>query len=332
MRKLIWIVGLALLAWCGWWWAASTGMQRGIDSWLSDRRAEGWQAEVSGIGGGGFPMTLRADLQDLAVADPETGVAIATDRLVFVAPAWWPGDMTVHLDDGPILFASPLGRSELTMTDGVMAMALRPGTALELESLGWTAGPWRVTDAAGVQAQAETLTLTKTQTETTTYTYVAEAKAFSPGEAARRGLRLPDGFPEAFDSLQVLATITYDVPWDRRALSERRPQPRRIDLALAEARWGDLSLNFAADLTVDTEGVPTGRFSVQAENWQTMLDIAQNTGVLPVSLRDQAERILAAMARASGNETTLDVDLTLRDGTVLLGFIPLAPAPRLVLR
>ncbi|WP_299691879.1 DUF2125 domain-containing protein [uncultured Tateyamaria sp.] len=332
MRRLIWIFALALLAWCGWWWAASTGLQRGVDQWLSERADEGWQAEVSGISGGGFPTQLRAGLNNLALADPETGLALRTRALALSAPAWWPGNVTVTLDDAPIALASPYGVSELTMTDGVMAMELRPGGALTLEALGWTAGPWQVTDAQGVQAQAQDLTLTMAQTDGPAYAFVASAREFSPGDATRRGLRLPDGFPDAFDSLQLRADVTFDRPWDRRALNERRPQPRQITLHLAEARWGDLSLNLAADLTVDANGTPEGTVSLQAENWQTMLDIAQSTGTLPSNLRGQAEGILGAMARASGNDTTLDVDLTLKGGAVLIGFIPIAPAPRLILR
>ncbi|MEL6618539.1 MAG: DUF2125 domain-containing protein [Pseudomonadota bacterium] len=332
MRKLAWIIGLAAVAWCAWWWAATTGMSRGVEGWLGARQAEGWQAEVSDLSSGGFPLHLRTDLHDLALADPAAGLAIQTDRLQIAAPAWWPGDATVTLADTPILLASPLGQSELTMQDGVMALNLHPGTALELEALGWTAGPWQVSDPAGVQAAATALTLTMTQTDGATYDLRADAPGFSPGDAARRAVRLPDGFPRAFDSLQATATVTFDTPWDRRALDQRRPQLRAIALHLAEAKWGDLSLNFAADLTVDASGIPDGTMSIQADNWRTMLDLAQASGLLPTQLRGQADNILQALAGASGNPDTLDVDLTVRGGAILLGFIPVASAPRLILR
>ena len=125
MRRLIWIVGLAALAWVGWWWAASTGLHRGLDGWLADRRAEGWQAEVSAMDGGGFPLSLRATMRDLALADPDTGIAVRTQALNVTAPAWWPGDVTLVLDDRPIRIASPYGQSELTMTGGVRNLGFR---------------------------------------------------------------------------------------------------------------------------------------------------------------------------------------------------------------
>ncbi|MBY5931637.1 DUF2125 domain-containing protein [Tateyamaria omphalii] len=332
MRKLMWIVALAALVWCAWWWVASSGLRGGVTAWFDARAAEGWQAEVQEVTGGGFPLSLQAGLRDVALADPDAGLAIRTRALDISAPAYWPGDVAVALDSEPILIASPFGRSMLTMADGVMALNLHPGTALELEALGWTAGAWQVEDAEGVVAQANDLTLTMVQTEGASYALTAVANGFAPGSAARRNLRLPDSFPGAFDSLQMRADITFDEPWDRRALDQRRPQPRIIDLHLAEAIWGDLQFNLSADLTVDAQGVPAGTIAIQAENWRTMLDLAQNVGALPMQLRGQVESVFRALAGASGNEDTLDVELTVRDGAVRLGFIPLAPAPRLILR
>ena len=332
MRKVMWIVAVAAVAWCGWWWIASFGLRSGVATWFDARAAEGWQAELRDVEGGGFPLTLRAGLRDVAIADPQAGLAIQTESIDIAAPAWWPGDVTVALDDGPILVASPLGRSTLTMQDGLLALNLHPGPALELEALGWTAGPWSVRDGAGIQAQANDLTLTMVQTQGAQYALTAVADAFSPGDAARRGLRLPDTFPRAFDSLQLRADITFDKPWDRSALDQGRPQPRVIDLHLAEAIWSDLQFNLSADLTVDAQGVPAGTIAIQAENWRTMLDLAQNVGALPAQFRSQAESILQTLANASGNADTLDVELSLRDGAIRLGFIPLGPAPRLILR
>ncbi len=332
MRKLYVVVALLCAAWCVWWWVASSTLQNGVQAWFDARRAEGWQAELGSLTGGGFPFHLQAELSDIALADPDAGLAIQTDRLDITAQAHWPGNVSVALDDGPILLASPLGRSALTMQDGQMALNLHPGTALELAALGWTANKWTISDATGVQVEADTLTLTMTQDSGPTYDFVARADSFAPGDATRAPLRLPDTFPRAFDSLTMQARVTFDRAWDRRALDTIRPQPRQITLHLAEAKWGGLNLNFAADLSVNAQGVPDGSMSIQAENWRTMLDLAQASGTLPPAFRDQTETVLKLLAGASGNPDTLDVDLTLRDGAIYLGFLPIAPAPRLIIR
>ena len=332
MRKITWVLVLAAIAWSGWWAVASFGLRSSISAWLDARSAEGWQAEVSAVRGGGFPMTLHAGLTDLALADPRAGLAITTDSLQISAPAWWPGNVLVILDDGPILVASPVGRNTLTMQNSVMALNLHPGTALELNALGWTSDQWTVANTAGPAVQADDLTLTMTQTSGPTYDIVARANTFSPGDATRRALRLPDGFPRAFDSLQMQATITFDTPWDRRALDVRRPQPRQINLHLAEARWGDLHLNVAAELSVDENGIADGTVALQAQNWRSILDLAERSGSLPSALRRQSESILRALAQASGNPNALDITLNVNQGVIALGFIPLMPAPRFTLR
>ena len=332
MRKLIWITVFVTAAWCAWWIAASIGMRTSIVAWLDARTVEGWQAETSGISGGGFPATLRAGLTDLALADPQAGIAIETAALDISARAWWPGYLRVTLDDGPILLASPLGRSTLTMDGGVMSLNLRPGGALELETLGWTAGAWSLANANGTALQAQDLELTIAQTQGATYKLLAQVSGFAPGEALRKTLGMANTTPPRFDSLQLRATVTFDAVWDRRALDTRRPQPRQITLHLAEARWGDLQLNFAADLVVDANGTPEGTLTIQAQNWRAMLELAEASGTLPQHLRQQAVGILQVLAQASGNPETLDVTLSLGDGAVKLGFIPLLPSPRLILR
>lgn len=332
MRKISGVAALLGVAWCLWWWAASFTLQNRAQSWFDARAAEGWQAELGAITGGGFPSRLQAGLRDIALADPEAGLAIQTDALDISAAAYWPGDVRVVLDQGPILVASPLGRSTLTMQDGVMALTLRPGTALELEALGWTAGPWRLSDSDAERMRADTLTLTMTRDSGASYDIVARADSFAPGDVVRTRLRLPDTVPRAFDSLTLHARVTFDRSWDRRALDTARPQPRHITLHLAEARWGDLLLHFAANLAIDAQGTPDGTVAIRAENWRTMLDLAQLSGALPPAFRTQAETVLDVLAGASGNPETLDVDLSLRDGGIYLGFLPIAPAPRIILR
>ena len=48
--------------------------------------------------------------------------------------------------------------------------------------------------------------------------------------------------------------MTFDKPWDRSAIEIARPQPREVDLRLAEAAWGGLRLMAAGRFTVDAEG------------------------------------------------------------------------------
>lgn len=333
MRRLIRLALILATLWCLWWFAASALLRNGVEHWLDARRAEGWQAEARDISGGGFPLYLNATLADLTLADPDTGVALRSDSLTLKADAWWPGQARVILPDSPITLAAPDRQTRLVMNDSQMRMALAPSTDLSIKTLSWTSGPWALSDPLGSLVAADSLRLAMVQTDAEdTYLFDINMAAARLGDMPRTRLRIPDDWPIAFDALALDMTVSFDRPWDLRALEERRPQPRRIDLRLAEASWGALSLNVAATLDVDASGTPTGDIAIQARDWQSMLTLAETTGAMRPDLRPQAERILGLLAGASGNPDTIDVTLTARNGLLMLGFIPLGPAPQIALR
>ena len=63
-----------------------------------------------------------------------------------------------------------------------------------------------------------------------------------------------------------------------------------------------------------------------------MLDLAERSGALSNSLRQQVESGLSTLARFSGDPSALDVQLNLRGGLMLIGFSPIGPAPKIILR
>ena len=334
MRRLIWLVVVLALSWSGWWIFAGSSMRGGIEQWFSDRRAEGWQAETADMRLSGYPLAIDLLLDRPALADPDTGVAFETPSMRLSAPAWWPGHITVTLPEQAMRVATPRTRHDVSAEAAQAVMRLRAHSDLQLREMAVSAGRWGVTSPEGTLWSAKALTLSVQQDATTPelYAFVADAPTFTPGGVPRRLLRIPQDWPIAFDSLRLEALIRFDHPFDRRTIEVARPQPRRIDLSLAEAAWGTLLLRSAAALDVSEDGLLTGEWSLQARNWQDMLALAETAGTLPSQLRPQLDSILAALARGSGNPDAIDVTLTLRNGQIFLGFIPLGQAPRVILR
>lgn len=334
MRLLIWLILLVPLCWSGWWFFAAHSMQSGLTQWLDDRRAEGWQADVQQMKLSGFPLALEQTLIEPALADPDTGVAFTTETIIISAPAWWPGDVTLRFPEEEVVLASTLERHVIQAQAARADLRLHPGPTLELEELALTSGPWSVDTPNGSTMTAQGLTVRLLQSDdiSTAYDIKLEAPAFQPGSVPRRAWRIPQDWPIAFESLTLDATVGFDRPLDRATIEEARPQPRRLDLHLAEAAWGALLVRIAAALDVDETGLLSGELSLQAQNWRDMLSLAETAGALPPSFRPQLENILAALARGSVNPDTIDITITLRQGTMYLGFIPLGNAPRLILR
>lgn len=334
MRRLVWLGLVFALLWSGWWLFASIAIKNGMDAWLEERRAEEWQAEVSDLTVSGYPLSLETHMQAPMLADPQTGLAFDTPELVVRAPAYAPGTVTVTFPQDEIALATPQGRRTILTDNAKARLTLSGGTTGEVAHLSLTSGPWALSSAEGMLMSADAITMQMDQddAEDTLYTFNIESPAFQPGEVPRRAARVPRDWPTTFDSLVLDMSVRFDRPIDRRTIEEQRPQPRRIDLRVAEAVWGALSLRFSAALDVSPEGLPSGEFSIQARNWRSLLEVAENAGTLPTGLRPQLEQILQALARGSGNADALDVTLSLRDGEIFLGFIPLGSTAPLVIR
>lgn len=136
----------------------------------------------------------------------------------------------------------------------------------------------------------------------------------------------------ALDTLELRARVTFDKPWDRSALETARPQPRRVVLNLADARWGRLRILAAGEFEVDAQGQPDGTVTLKVDNWREMLEMARQSGALPPEAVGPAERALRLLSGIGGNPDALDARITLSGGYMSFGLIPLGPAPRLILR
>ncbi len=322
-----------VLLWSLYWVGAGWWVQSSVAGWFAEQVSRGWQADYADLSLGGYPSRHITTIDNPALADPATGTAWQSQRLMIDNRAIWPGHVTLRFADAP----QRLSYFEQTLTLITQGMAadlrLHPGLALELDQLSLTSGPWSVAEEDEPLARADTLILSKNQMETAEiYAVTARAEAFSPGERLRRVAEVTQTLPETFETLELEAIITWDKAWDRSALEMARPQLRHVRLRLAEAKWGALAVLAAGEFAVDEAGIPEGTITIKAENWREMLAIATEAGVLPEQARGATERTLSFLEGLGGNPNALDLRLNLRGGAVALGPIPLGPAPRFILR
>ena len=214
-----------------------------------------------------FPLRLHSRLKDVAVADPTTGVAVSMDRLDISTPTYWPGYVTVALPETPVTLANPNLRATLSAKKAAADLRLRPGTSLQLESLGLSGGAWSLDKGSGsiVAADAIDLTMIQQAANTPVYSLKVNADNLAPGTSSRSFVGLSDDWPATFDAFTADLMVKFDSIWDRRALEQHRPQPRAIDIKRAHFTWGDIELLATGDLTVDEVGLISGALSVKAE-------------------------------------------------------------------
>lgn len=328
------ILALSAIAWGGGAMVSDTAATR----WLSDRQAEGWVANTSDVTVSGFPLQFVTELQDLELADPDTGLAWSVASLEFRQDifrldrieARWPAEQTI---------ASPFERlsvSDAGMDDlFVMAMLdVQPTNRFALDAVHANTGPLMVTSSEGWQTQWEqgSLIVTRVADAQATYDVAALATSMAPPEAWRARLDPAGVLPATIERAGVQTTVTFDAPWDMDAVEIARPQISTLEIEDVSMRWGDMLFRATGTLDVTPGGVPEGDLAVRAENWRAMVELASNAGVVPDRLRTTAEAMLQVLAGLSGSEENIDATLSFSNGRMFIGPLPIGPAPSLRLR
>lgn len=333
MGRLIVLILLVAGLWMGLWAVGSVLYEKGLTGWIEARRAEGWAADVAALDVDGFPNRFDTTLTDVRLADPATGVAWSAPFVQFLSLAYKPNQVIAVLPETHV-FSTPLQSLTITHERARGSLFLEPSTSLPLDSavvvvddldVSSTLG-WEVSLGQGRLA-AESVAAAKD-----TYRIGAEFTDLTPSARSREVLDPAGVLPGTVDTMRLDATLAFTGPLDRSAIEDARPQITGIDLDDLSARWGDVTFRAAGDLSVDGDGVPTGRITVKAVEWQRLLQMAVGTGIIADTFLPALERALELMASLEGPPDTLDAPLTFENGFVSFGPIPLGPAPRIVIR
>lgn len=332
MRFIVSACVVAAVLWSGYWFVGSSSLKAATEAWLEDRRSEGWQADWSDISVLGFPNRFDMTIDDLALADPATGVAWNLPFFQILALSYKPHQVITVWPERQTI-STPEQTYELTTVDmrGSLFLGAEPSLPLDRGTFVVEGPVLRAPDSL-TEADELRFAVKSAEDMPLTYDLGVEMTNLRLPPKLRQSLDPAKLQPEVFDTFRIDATLGFDRPWDRFAIEERRPQPTSVDLHEARATWGELELLAAGDLSVDPSGIPTGSITVKARNWREILAIVERSQLLPSAVIPLVERSLETLAGLSGQSSSLDIPLTFRDGSVLIGFIPLGPAPRIFLR
>ncbi|MCQ0093944.1 DUF2125 domain-containing protein [Roseovarius sp. M141] len=338
MRILLAIVITLAAAWAGYWFIGSAAMRSGLAEWFDARRAEGWVAEYGDLSVQGFPNRFDTTLTELELADPTSGLGWQAPFFQVLTLSYTPNHLIAVWPKEQQL-RTPLHSYALNNQDMRASLVLAPSTALAPQRITLTAKGIALTPDDGSGAlSAATLRLAGERTEDAIGTGHAR---YHLGLAAD-GVALPapimaqidtaGALPRVIDTVMTDATVDFDVPWDRSALEEARPQPTRITIKNAQIRWGAMTLAASGVLAVDLGGRPDGTLTLTARNWRQMLDAATRAGALTPDMADTTERALSVMSNMGQDPKSLEVPLRLAGGRIWIGPLPIGPAPILRLR
>jgi hypothetical protein len=327
------VAALAVLGSVAWGvWAVVT--ERAIAAWLEARAAEGWLVNYADISVTGYPLAFRTRITALELADPDTGLLWSLPELRLESAALRPDRVRAVLPPEQSL-ASPAERLTITSETMTSQLDLRPGAGFALDLSETELGAVRVESSEGWAMTLREGRLTMARQEGQEAVYDVDFTALDlvlPGRL-RAALDPAGLLPEAVETLDYEAEMTFDRPWDLRALSDRRPQITALDLGQVNAVWGGLVFRAAGELAVDpATGIPEGELALRAENWREMVAMAARAGLIPPQLQPTAESVLEVVAGLSGDPDVIDASLRFTGRRMFLGPLPLGPAPILRLR
>ncbi|SNS18595.1 DUF2125 domain-containing protein [Tropicimonas sediminicola] len=328
--RLLWLTLLVALAWSAWWGWGAWRAKSDLVGWMEARRADGWQAEWGDVSVAGYPTRIDRTITDITLANTEAGwvwnapfvqilgLNYEKDHVILV----WPDSMTLQTPRERIAIGGEELRGSLTF---------RPGPARELDEAVLVFRDLTLaSDAGWTSAVAEARLATRpVESESVAQQIGLEITGLRPRapmmqRMAERGL-----VPGTIETLSADLVVTFDRPWDRSALEQARPQPREIEVRNVAASWGQLELRVAGDLTVGPDGLASGDLLVKATNWEEILEVARESGALPDGIADTVESALRLVSGLAGSSSTLDIPVTLSDGRMRMGPVPLGAAPRL---
>ena len=333
MKRLLLVILVAALGWSGFWFIGAQSLRNNISLWFENRQDTGWIAIYRAVSVRGFPNRFDTNFTNLELADPSTGWAWSVDFFQLFSLSYkpthliavWPPQQKLSTPNSKLAIGSADMRASLVVDDP---------KSLALDRSSFIAKDLTVTNAdqTGVRASLISLALQRRDLATHSYQIALSAEGLGPLEETRKKIDPSTMLPSYLQLLKADMTIAFDRPWDRSALEALRPQPTAIDLHLAQATWGVLDLKIAGKLAVDAAGWPSGDVTVKASQWREILELTRSAGQLPDHVIDLTEKALAFLARLKGQDSSLDLTLTLKGQQIFFGPIAIAPAPRLHLR
>jgi len=331
MRALFAVLLVLSALWSGYWFVGSTAKKTVIDTWLADRRADGWEANYKDFRVVGFPNRFDSRFTELTLFDPRTGTGWQAPLFNILALSYKPNHIIAAFAHSQkvILPGEDLsvGSSEM-----LASVTFEPDTLLAISQTLLRGSDLSVKSTLGWRMQADNLAFSTRARANGQFAHdvVFDVENLRPTKAFREVLDPAGKLPAAMTRLFLDLALDFDAPWDRRAVESGTPEVTHIQLSGLELTWGVLSVQGTGDLDVAQDGQIDGKLDLRFANWRGILKLFEDSGVFPRELAGAIESALSLWTSASDDPSSLAVPLVLKNGEMLLGPVKLGPAPRFI--
>jgi len=331
VRTMIVALLIAAGLWSGYWYVGKTTKFEVLSAWLESRRAAGWTAEYSDFRVVGYPNRFDSRFTDLNLRAPDTGIGWQAPVFNILSLSYKPNHIIATFANTQTL---SFEREDITVDSSKMqaSVVFEPDTKLAVDRIRLLAENLTLTSTSGWRAKADSLAFSTRRNSSVEFGHdaVFDAKNVTPTEAFRTVLDPKGRLPATIDTLLMDVTLGFTAPWDRIAIEDGAPLVTSIKVKRMNFGWGKLGFSATGTLDVAPDGLVSGSLSLSIRNWRAVLDLTVTSGLLDQPIADTIRRGLDLLTLASDDPTSLSVPLTLAEGRMSLGPIPLGFAPRFI--
>ena len=330
MRKLLFLLVTLTVLWSGYWFVGSSMIRSTVTDLLAAQSARGLTAETSSLSVAGFPNRFDLTAEGIHFADPASGIGWKAPFVQVFAMTWKPWHIIAALPPTQVM---TLPGHEVTIaSEGLRAsVRARPTSSLPLVMAIVETGPLSVSSSQGWTHAAEkaVLSLGAATGKPNAYDIAADIVGLTPDAALLLRLVPAGGLPATLSEIRLRATANLTAPLDRHA-GETSPRLAAFDLTDLTVTWGEIALTATGSLAPDDKGFAAGRITFTVTNWRAVLPILVASGTVRPQLARTVETMLEGLAKQTGDADVLKIPLTMQDGWMSLGPLPLGPAPVLM--
>ncbi len=319
------------------WFFMADQVRDGITAWAEVRRVEGMAVGFERLDIGGFPYTLRVEIDSPRIAAPHAAVPWSwrTDGLVARMPPWNLNRVTLRTP----------GTHTLTRGVGNATLTVRARAQTAQADLIFSGGRLVAADAdlRDLDLTAPDTGRTVTVRQAVIAADLPATRDDAPEAPALRldtridGLRLPDraNLPlgSEVDSLTLTAEVTGTVAMTTspvETLSLWRDDGGTVEVRRLALVYGPLDLQADGTMALDADLQPVGAFSARAEGFFETVDALRKRGLIRSSDAATAKLVLGVLARKADNgRAQISLPLSVQDRRLFAGPVPLAVLPRI---
>jgi hypothetical protein len=327
MRNLVLVILTAALGWSAYWYLGVNNRETALTNWFDEREQAGWVAQ-STVNLRGYPNRYDAIIEGIELADPITGWAWYAPRFELLQMSYkrnhfialWPETQTIK---------TPYERITINSDDMRASVVFHDETELSRATLSAKALNLHSTADWGAATQEFVLALRETDGVENSYDLGLNANDLMPSNTIMRHLDHAGILPKTFQTFRMDASATFSDKLSQASFENNTANLQSLKLNDIHIAWGDLALRATGNITLDTDGYPTGKLTIRATNWEQMLDIAIGSGAVREGEASAIRTALKIFSAMSGNRNELEIPLNFKDRQTNLGPISIGNAPRL---